>query len=36
MGAYSVRLALRDTAPGPKRCQTDVVAALVTLLVGAG
>ncbi len=38
MGAYSVRLSLLDTAPGPKRCQTDVVAALrlVTLSVGAG
>jgi hypothetical protein len=28
MGAYSVRLALRDTAPGPKQSQADVVAAL--------
>jgi hypothetical protein len=36
MGASSVRLALRDIAPGPKQSQADVVAELklVTVLRG--
>ncbi len=36
MGPYSVRLALRDTAPGPKQSQVDAVIALTLVTWSEG